>query len=410
MKREVRYMLFLLGFTLALAGCATPKQEPAATAPPREDAQGYLRSAQEYEKKGDLVEALRQYKLARTVAPEDPTAREGIARVEASLRASAEEHYNTGLKLHKQGKYAEARQEFMTALRLWPEHAGAADMLVAKKQAYKVKRFIVHQIQPGESISKLAQKYYGDYHKFPIIAEYNDMTDATQVHAGQKVKVPEVEGLPFNVGKMAVQTEQAAPGDSIAPLPGAGKPSPGEPQIKEGAPDGGPRAETAATPPPQQQAAPQEPEDQLAIYRDSGIALYGKKDYEAAIVELDKVLRENPEDRVALDYAYKAHFEYGMDLYKKEDYLSAKTQFAGALRYNSGCQQCHSYISTCETTYKELHYKRGMQFFDNEKLEDAIREWKLVKALDPNYKKVDYLINKAENIQKKVEELKGKGK
>jgi hypothetical protein len=51
-----------------------------------------------------------------------------------------------------------------------------------------------------------------------------------------------------------------------------------------------------------------------------------------------------------------------------------------------------------------------MQFFDNEKLEEAIREWKLVKAQDPNYKKVDYLINKAENILKKVEELKGKGK
>jgi len=389
---------------MALSGCATKGPEPVAgpaEAVPGEEL-GYLEAAQEYEKSGDVVQALRQYKLARTVAPDNQAAREGIARLEASLRASAEDRYNAGLKLHKQGKYAEARQEFLTALRLWPEHADAADMLLGKKQTYKVNRFIVHEIQPGESISKLAQKYYGDYHKFPIIAEYNGMTDATQVHVGQKVKVPEVEGLPFNVGKTGVQTEPDAPGGYGAGAPGPGKPAAEGPQAKEGAPGAGPKGEAGT--------APQEPEDQLAIYRDSGIALYRKKDYEAAIVELDKVLRENPRDTVGLEYAYKAHFEYAMELFQKEDYLSAKTQFAGALQYNSKCQQCHSYIATCDTTYKELHYKRGMQYFDNEKLEDAIREWKLVKAQDPNYKRVDYLINKAEIILKKVEELKGKGR
>jgi hypothetical protein len=39
-------------------------------------------------------------------------------------------------------------------------------------------------------------------------------------------------------------------------------------------------------------------------------------------------------------------------------------------------------------------------------LNDAIEEWELVWALDPGYKRVEYLIQKAKTILKNIEKLK----
>jgi hypothetical protein len=46
-----------------------------------------------------------------------------------------------------------------------------------------------------------------------------------------------------------------------------------------------------------------------------------------------------------------------------------------------------------------------MQYYGNEQLKNALREWELVMTVDPNYKQVDYLINKAKTILKKLEEI-----
>ena len=68
----------------------------------------------------------------------------------------------------------------------------------------------MHTIGPGDSLSKLAKMYYGDYKKFPIIAEFNGVPDAVAARVGQKIKVPEIEGVPFNVAAKDVGIEQVA--------------------------------------------------------------------------------------------------------------------------------------------------------------------------------------------------------
>jgi hypothetical protein len=64
------------------------------------------------------------------------------------------------------------------------------------------------------------------------------------------------------------------------------------------------------------------------------------------------------------------------------------------------------YISKSEDLYKEMHYKKGIRFFDREQLTKAIKEWELVRSMDPDYKKVNELISKAKTLLKKIEELK----
>ncbi len=57
-----------------------------------------------------------------------------------------------------------------------------------------------------------------------------------------------------------------------------------------------------------------------------------------------------------------------------------------------------------------MHYKRGIECYGREQLADAVVEWELGPAPDSNYKRVDYYIKKAKDIQRKIEELKKESK
>ena len=67
-----------------------------------------------------------------------------------------------------------------------------------------------HEIAPGESISKLARKYYGDYKKYHHIANFNNMTDATQVRVGQRIMVPVIDGVTID-DLIRISTGTSAP-------------------------------------------------------------------------------------------------------------------------------------------------------------------------------------------------------
>jgi hypothetical protein len=96
-----------------------------------------------------------------------------------------------------------------------------------------------------------------------------------------------------------------------------------------------------------------------------------------------------------------------MKYFREKDYLRAKNHFEASRRYKLECEKCDLYINRCEELYKETHYKNGIQYFDRERLSEAIREWELVRLIDPNYKKVNEFIDKAKKLLKKIEELKG---
>jgi tetratricopeptide (TPR) repeat protein len=343
-----------------------------------------LSKGRAFEQNKDMVAARKQYKLAVTVNPSSQEAIEGHSRVKNQINKEAKKHYKAGLKFHKEGKYGRARQEFLMALRLRPDYPEVVNMLTSRKRI-EIKRYIVHTIQPGESLSKVAGMYYGDRHKFPIIAKYNTITDATRVHEGQKIKVPEIEGVEFLVGRETVETEQTGVDYS-----GFWDWEP----FREGA--------TGAKAP----QGEQEPEEQIAIYRDHGVDLYYKKQYQEALVALNLALNMEPHDKTTLEYAHRSHLENARALFDNRDYLQAKREFEASLKYKSDCQECVAYVKKSEDLYKEMHYKRGMQYFGKQQLKEAIQEWELVRARDPKYKRVEYLINKAEIILENIEKIK----
>jgi len=287
--------------------------------------------AKELEAAGQLPEAWRQYKIALTVRPSDGAAREGRERVEKALRKDAEEHYRAGLRMQKEGKQSQALQQFLIALRLWPDHREALRLATTRIPV------------PGDK--QVVQK------------------------ARPETQVEETPEQPAAV-------EEDLPVSEKAPVQGEQK----------------------------------EIVDQAAEYREYGMELYREGRYQEALSEFSKVLSVKPNDPVAKEYSSKSSFELAVEFFQKREYLAAKKQFLVSLKHNSNCQQCHVYIRRSEELFKEMHYKRGIEYYGKEQLTDAIMEWELVRGLDPNYKRVDYYIKKAKDLQRKIDELKEESK
>ncbi len=364
-----------------------------------------------------------------------------------------------------------------------PEIAGAEPVGSEKGDSGSKNKFIVHALMPGESLSKLAQKYYGDYKRFDIIAEYNNMEDATRVKIGQEIKIPVIEGLPFYADKP--KTTAVVPVETPAVLP--------EPVADDSAPE----AEEQGTEEPS--IAGTDTVDtslsQVDSYRDQGISLYNEKKYQEAIFELHKVVNADSGDEqavqylalayqrrgeilfdegnlsdarkqfetalqydtdcalcrdgikkcdtavadeikaagidlfnrkqytqaiskfeqvldiqannpAAVDYLSRSHFQSALILYNNGDYLNAGNRFETALQYDSTCRRCRDYVKKALDTYLEIHYNRGITAYGKEDLPSAIKEWELVVAVDPSYKKVKPNLEKAKDLFEKLEKIK----
>ena len=249
-----------------------------------------------------------------------------------------------------------------------------------------VKGYILHKVESEETLSKLAQKYYGDFSKYHIIAKFNDMKEGVPVRVGQELKIPEVEGLPFNAeGSTRVASS-----------------APAEPAVKE-------EVKKEVKEPTTVAAIPKKPltvEDQIANYRELGFELYNKKKYGDAVVEFNKVLKVRPDDAMAREYLGKSHFQNGLVLFGKEDYLGARDEFKASLKYDEDCDKCEGNIRKSEDAYKEVHYNKGLAYFGDQKLPEAIAEWEKVNELDPNYKDVKKNLVKARTLNERLESIK----
>jgi tetratricopeptide (TPR) repeat protein len=144
---------------------------------------------------------------------------------------------------------------------------------------------------------------------------------------------------------------------------------------------------------------------QIAGYRELGAELLREGRRQEALFELIKVLSVYPDDEEAANHACDASFELGMLKFQAKDYLAAREYFAASLRYRKDCRQSHALLKESEELFKELHYKKGIEHYGKEQLGEAIKSWERVQSLDPKYKRVDTYIEKAKEIQEKLEAL-----
>jgi tetratricopeptide (TPR) repeat protein len=407
-------------------GCLSSSSNSSKKAAPSEAGlvEQHIARGEALENQDRFSSALEQYKLALTIEPENVSAVQHKKQVLSRLWSRAQDHFNRGVILDKQGKYDAARKEYLSALQNWPDHKQAKEKLTPGGVTDQTHDYITHILASGESVSKLGLIYYGDLKTYPVIGKFNNLADVTKVRIGQKLKIPVVEGISLARLQQAQQTyvnsrkieEKTAPPSPI--MKGDTKemePSPQtqieivQPEIPEYP---SPEKEVATEVEKEVEPVIELPEKKMAmketvpISYDPAIKLFDKKEYAQAIPLFAAAQRGAPEDESLRKYLFDSHFQLGLIQFKAEQFLPAKSSFESALGYDVFCEMCPDYIEKCESTYKEKHYNLGIHYFGKEQLKEAIDEWKLVKKIDPDYKDLAPNLKKAELLYERLESIK----
>jgi len=197
---EVKLARTADGRVASVAQAQPVSTQPAAGAPVvwarDRPAASHNEKSEQLEKRGFLRQALEERTIALTIAPGDRKAQDAHKRLETQIAKDVAGLLQEGRALLDRGVLGEAQQRFLTALSLEPTNRPAFEAL---QNDVREVMFITHTVRPGDTCVSLAELYYGDKLRCEVIAETNRMALNAQLKAGQKIRVPEIPGVPFRL-------------------------------------------------------------------------------------------------------------------------------------------------------------------------------------------------------------------
>lgn len=192
----------------------------------------------------------------------------------------------SALELLEQGQEEQATVELQRALQIEPGHRLAQNLLrqitVDPVSALGRESF-AYRVQPGETLSRISQRFLGDVYQFYLLARYNDIKVPRQLAGGQLLRIP---------GR--------APPPDAAPVAGPTPVQPPSPTATT--PVTAPTTPTSVAPPPaavDPARAERERRDRIARATRSARAAFARQDLDTAIREWDRVLELDPDNATA---------------------------------------------------------------------------------------------------------------
>ena len=152
--------------------------------------------SEQLEKRGLLRQALEEREIALTIYPGDRKAQDAQKRLEGRIAQDVAGSLKEGRAFLDRGMLGEAQQRFLTALSLDPTNRTAFETL---QNEVREVMFITHTVRPGDTCVSVAELYYGDRLRCEVIAETNRFALNAPLRAGQKIRVPEIPGIPFRL-------------------------------------------------------------------------------------------------------------------------------------------------------------------------------------------------------------------
>ena len=354
MKRlsNLTNIMILLIFQVVMSGCAAVTVSTTLRVPEQRVPDRHRAIAMEFEKKGELRQALLRWEIVGTIVPEDAEVVQKISVLKALIYDSAEKFFKNGVANYKRKKLDEARRDFLLTLNLNPEHKDALDYL---KNRLTGEDMLKYQIKKGDTLKSIAQKNYGDSEKAFLIAYFNNMTIDSKMTVNHEISIPVLESA--MMGKQAVASY----------------------------PDETMRKGTEA---------------KAAIGEAS--SFFESKEYLRAIAITEKILQSNPSRKDARDLLNAACYERGKALMKEEKYQGAAAMFECAA---PGYKDAANLAAISKKRLTDFHYIRGVELFMYEKLDEAIEEWEITLRIDPNHPKASSDIDNARSLLKKLKDI-----
>jgi tetratricopeptide (TPR) repeat protein len=324
-----------------------------ATAPPAPVVEGLVAErrdrAERLEREGDLRRALDEWKIVLTIAPGDGVARERRKALEARIERGAAERVRLGREALARGVHLEARRHFLAALALDPGNRAAFEALQGQVREVRV---VAHTVRRGETLASLAERYYGDRGRADVIAETNRLPPAAGLAAGTTVKVPEIPGAPF------------------------------------------------AVPEPRPAPEPVEMNPLLAEAREA----FERGDLQVALADADRLLASSPQSAEGLELKKQILYALGKLHLGQRKWSESYQAFATLARLAPTYQDTPTLLRQARDRLVQQHYSAGLRLFREEKLEEAIAEWRAVLDVDPDHLATRRNLQQAERLLRGLEQ------
>ena len=182
------------------AAPAKPASTTAAAAPAQWSrdalAAAHNDRADQLEQQGRLRQALEERLVALTINPRDRKALDAQKRLEGRITQESAALVQEAKALLGRGLVGEAQQRLLVALSLDPTNRPAFESL---QNDVREVMSIVHTVRAGDTCPALAELYYGDRLRCEVIAETNRLALNVALRPGQKLKIPEIPGVPFQL-------------------------------------------------------------------------------------------------------------------------------------------------------------------------------------------------------------------
>jgi tetratricopeptide (TPR) repeat protein len=231
-------------------------------------------------------------------------------------------------------------------------------------------------VRVGDTLASLAERYYGDRSRSEVIWETNQLPPNPRLVSGTTLKIPEIPGLPF------ARPRPAAP---ASPAPGPTVAAPSRPEA--------PREE-----------APPEVNPLIAEAREA----MDRNEYTVALGDLDKLLAGDPGNREGLTLKKLALYRQGKNLFEQKNYDASYRTLTTLARLQPDYEDVGRLLPQTRTRAVEQHYQAGIRLYREEKLHEAIVEWKQVLDFEPEHANAKKNIDQAERLLKGLEQRKKK--
>lgn len=367
---------------------APPPPVPVAPLPLSERerlAAPHNEASERFEKAGELRRALDERQIALTINPNDAQVQEARKRLEALIARGVMQRIEEGRTALARGSYVEARRRFLAALALDPTNATAQEAL--RNEAREMDT-VNHTVRAGDTLASLAQQFYGDSARAEVIADSNGLGVNARLAPGRTIKVPEIPGVAFR-----------PPGrtEAVAALP---------PLVLPPTAPTTPGAAEAAVPPPPPPAPPPPPERNVLL-AGAEVALQ-KRQYTAALSDVDRFLTQNPGNAEGLALKKQALYGQGKTQYDMKNYDGAYRSLTELAKLAPSYEDSSALIQESRRRVIDQHYSQGIRLYRDEKLKEAIAEWRIVLELDPQHANAKKNIEQSEKLLKGLEERRKK--
>jgi len=387
-RAAARSLLATAALGLALGGCAaltgpTASGEPGAAAPVARDplAARHRRQAEALERDGQLRRAAEEWKIVLAITPGDARARESLRALQAKIDRTVAARIDEGRKALARGVEPEARRKFLAALALDPNNRAAFDALQNRTREVE---FVTHTVRSGDTLAALAQRYYGDRSRSEVIWETNQLPPNPRLAPGTILKIPAIPGVPF------VHPEARRPPPAVAAIPTPDVPRPGPAPAPSPAP---------GAPAPKEEYTP-EVNPLLAEARDA----LERSDYADAIGTADKYLAGKPGDREGLTLKKQALYGQAKSQMDAQQYPESVQSLTQLTRLQPDYEDAPALLKQARTRVVEQHYTQGVRFYREEKLKEAIAEWRVVLEMEPGHANARRNIDQAERLLRGLEQ------